>query len=75
MELLREAEDRVLNRDAVVLPLYFYVVQNLYDTRDFTRLRPNLLNLMDLRPVAPLRGHRGRPREARPGAVEAGVGP
>ena len=63
MQLLHEAEERLVVRDAVVLPLYFYSVQNLYDERDFAGLRPNLLNGIDLRSVRPLRGHRGRPRE------------
>ena len=62
MALLHRAEDWILNREMIVLPLYYYVVQNLYDERDFAGLKPNLLNLIDLKAVVPLRGHRGRPR-------------
>jgi len=63
MELLHEAEDWVLNREQIVMPIYTYVVQNLYDDRDFEGLTPNLLNLINLKSVRPLRGHRGHPRE------------
>ena len=63
MALLHEAEDWVLNREMIILPVYYYVVQNLYDDRDFAGLTPNLLNTVDLKAVRPLRGHRGRPRE------------
>jgi len=62
MELLHGAEDRVLNQDALILPLYYYVVMNLNDDNDFTGLAPNLLNMINLRDVKPLQGHRGRPR-------------
>ena len=65
MDLLHQAEDMVTNREMVVLPLYYYVVQNLYDDRDFAGLKPNLLNLLNLRSVVPLRGHRGHPRDTR----------
>jgi oligopeptide transport system substrate-binding protein len=65
MELLHEAEDWILNREQIILPIYTYVVQNLYDERDFEGLTPNLLNLISLKAVKPLRGHRGRPRETR----------
>jgi oligopeptide transport system substrate-binding protein len=65
MALLHEAEDWVINREVLVIPVYYYVVQNLYDERDFEGLTPNLLNLINLRSVKPLRGHRGRPRETR----------
>ena len=78
MRLLHEAEDRILDGEAIILPLYFYVVQNLYDERDFAGLEPNLLNLIDLRAVQPLRGHRGRPREtsvpAASGVAKAATG-
>jgi oligopeptide transport system substrate-binding protein len=63
MGLLHEAEDWVLNRETIILPLYYYVVQNLYDEADFAGVGPNLLNLVSLKAVKPLRGHRGRPRE------------
>jgi oligopeptide transport system substrate-binding protein len=63
MELLHEAEDWILNREQIILPIYTYVVQNLYDERDFEGLTPNLLNLIILKAVKPLRGHRGRPRD------------
>jgi hypothetical protein len=73
MELLRRAEDMVTNGRMVVLPLYYYVVQNLYDDRDFAGLKPNLLNLLNLRSVVPLRGHRGHPRDTRLRATDAPV--
>ncbi len=78
MRLLHEAEEKVVVEDAVILPLYFYVVQNLYDERDFSGLKPNLLNMIDLRAVRPLRGHRGHPRDLempRAAAVNAVPGP
>jgi oligopeptide transport system substrate-binding protein len=62
MQLLHEAEDWILNREMIVLPLYFYVVQNLFDEAEFTGVTPNLLNLLPLKAVKPIRGHRGRPR-------------
>jgi oligopeptide transport system substrate-binding protein len=62
MRVLHEAEDRLLTQQMVILPLYYYVVQNLYDDRDFAGLKPNLLNHIDLKSVKPLRGHRGRSR-------------
>lgn len=73
MELLHQAEDWVLNKEMIILPVYTYVVQNLYDERDFTGLTPNLLNLINLKSVVPLRGHRGRPRDTdlRPEAAAA----
>ena len=63
MQLLHEAEDWILNKETIILPLYYYVVQNLYDEADFSGVGPNLLNLVSLKAVKPLRGHRGRPRE------------
>ncbi len=62
MAVLHEAENLLLNEDMVILPLYYYVVQNLYDDRDFSGLKPNLLNHIDLKSIKALRGHRGRPR-------------
>ncbi len=73
MDLLHQAEEWVTNREMIVLPVYYYVVQNLYDDRDFTGLKPNLLNLLNLREVVPLRGHRGRPRDPHPAGSEAPV--
>ncbi len=78
MRLLHEAEAKVVVEDAAILPLYFYVVQNLYDVRDFDGLKPNLLNMIDLRAVRPLRGHRGHPRDLempRPTAANATLDP
>jgi oligopeptide transport system substrate-binding protein len=62
-ELLRRAEAWVTEREMIVLPTYYYVVQNLYDERDFDGLTPNLLNTIDLKAIRPLRGHRGHPRQ------------
>jgi oligopeptide transport system substrate-binding protein len=67
MQLLHQAEDWILNREMIILPIYYYVVQNLYDGRDFSGLTPNLLNLISLKEVKPLRGHRGRPRATKLG--------
>ena len=47
----------------IIMPVYYYVVMNLYDPRDFEGLAPNLINTIDLKAVKPLRGHRGHPRE------------
>jgi oligopeptide transport system substrate-binding protein len=63
MALLREAEEHAIAEQMVVLPVYYYVVMNLYDTRDFGGLQPNLVNTIDLKSVVPLRGHRGHPRD------------
>jgi oligopeptide transport system substrate-binding protein len=62
-ELLRRAEEWVTNEEMIILPVYYYVVSNLYDERDFTGLTPNLLNTIDLKAVRPLRGHRGHSRD------------
>jgi len=62
-ELLRRAEEWVTADEMIILPVYYYVVQNLYDDRDFDGLTPNLLNTIELKSVRPLRGHRGHPRE------------
>ena len=63
MALLREAESWILEKEMIILPVYYYVVMNLYDERDFEGLSPNLVNTIDLKSIKPLRGHRGRPRE------------
>jgi len=63
MALLHQAETVVTDQDMIILPVYYYVVQNLYDERDFAGLTPNLLNTIELKSIAPLRGHRGVPRE------------
>ncbi|NNF08576.1 MAG: peptide ABC transporter substrate-binding protein [Candidatus Eisenbacteria bacterium] len=63
MRLLRQAEEWILTDQMIILPVYYYVVQNLYDERDFDGLNPNLLNTIDLKFIKPKRGHRGYPRE------------
>ena len=63
MHLLNEAESWILNKDMIILPIYYYVVMNLYDTQDFEGLTPNLQNQIVLKAVKPLRGHRGKPRD------------
>jgi oligopeptide transport system substrate-binding protein len=63
MRLLRRAEEWILNDEMIVMPIYYYVVMNLYDERDFAGLTPNILNIMNLKAITPLRGHRGKPRE------------
>jgi oligopeptide transport system substrate-binding protein len=73
MRLLRDAEQWILDREMIILPIYYYVVQNLYDERDFAGLTPNLMNILELKAVKPLRGHRGRPRPVEPTELAAGA--
>jgi oligopeptide transport system substrate-binding protein len=63
MRLLNQAESWVLNKEMIILPIYYYVVMNLYDSQDFEGLTPNLQNQIVLKAVKPLRGHRGKPRD------------
>ena len=63
MAVLREAEQYAVGDQMIILPVYYYVVMNLYDTRDFGSLQPNLVNTIDLKSIEPLRGHRGHPRD------------
>ena len=75
MELLNQAEDWILNKEMIILPIYYYVVQNLYDERDFSGLTPNLLNLINLKGIKPIRGHRGTPRKKKLDALPMTVSP
>jgi oligopeptide transport system substrate-binding protein len=75
MQMLHDAEDWILGKEMIILPIYYYVVENMYDERDFTGLTPNLLNLLDLKAVKPVRGHRGRPRDSEPPPSVAAAGP
>ena len=63
MGLLNQAENWILNREMIILPIYYYVVMNLYDPEDFSGLTPNLQNQIMLKGIKPLKGHRGRPRD------------
>ena len=63
LRMLRQAEEQILNEEMIILPVYYYVTQNIWDPRDFEGLTGNLLNLVNLRSVKPLRGHRGVPRD------------
>jgi oligopeptide transport system substrate-binding protein len=76
MQLLHEAETWILDKEMIILPIYYYVVMNLYDARDFEGLTPNLQNQIMLKAVKPLRGHRGKPRQTNVPAhtVTAGSG-
>ena len=72
MRLLNQAENWILNQDMIILPIYYYVVMNLYDPEDFDGLTPNLKNQIVLKAVKPLRGHRGQPRDLH-APVTAGI--
>jgi oligopeptide transport system substrate-binding protein len=63
MQMLHRAEEWILNDEMIIMPIYYYVVMNLFDERDFAGLTPNILNIMNLKAITPLRGHRGKPRE------------
>ncbi|HYV50319.1 MAG TPA: peptide ABC transporter substrate-binding protein [Dongiaceae bacterium] len=63
MRLLNQAENSILNQNMIILPIYYYVVMNLYDPEDFAGLTPNLQNQIMLKAVKPLKGHRGKPRD------------
>jgi oligopeptide transport system substrate-binding protein len=69
MRLLHDAEDWILDKEMIILPIYYYVVMNMYDDADFSGLTPNLQNQITLKAVKPLRGHRGHARETRVPAV------
>jgi oligopeptide transport system substrate-binding protein len=51
MRLLAECERVVTEQECILLPVYYYVVTNLYDPERFEGLEPNLMNTVDLRHV------------------------
>ena len=52
--ILREIEERVVADEAVILPVYYFSITNLYDETRWAGLRPDALNLLDLRRVRPI---------------------
>ncbi len=53
MGLLRECEEILLQEECVVLPLYYYVVTNLYDATRWEGLELDLLNFPQLKYLRP----------------------
>lgn len=51
MELLRRCEEIVTREECIILPIYVYVVTNLYDPARWAGLEPTLLNTIHLREV------------------------
>jgi oligopeptide transport system substrate-binding protein len=51
MRLLADCERIVTEQECILLPVYYYVVTNLYDPERFEGLQPNLMNSVDLRHV------------------------
>ncbi len=51
MEMLRECEAIVTREECIILPIYYYVVTNLYDGNKWKGLEPNLLNMVQLQNV------------------------
>lgn len=53
MAILRRCEEIVTREACLILPVYFYVVTNMYDATRWDGLTPNLLNTIDLKHVKP----------------------
>ena len=53
MAILRRCEEIVTQEECLILPIYFYVVTNMYDATRWEGLIPNLLNTIDLKHVKP----------------------
>lgn len=51
MEMLHRCESIVTRQACIVLPIYYYVVTNLYDGTRWEGLEPNLLNMVQLQHV------------------------
>jgi oligopeptide transport system substrate-binding protein len=51
--LLREVERRVVADEAVILPVYYFAITNLFDDERWEGLEPDPLNQLDLRRVRP----------------------
>ena len=58
MKLLGQCEAVITEQECIILPVYYYVVTNMYDGEKFGGLEPNLLNFPDLRGVY-LKSRRG----------------
>jgi oligopeptide transport system substrate-binding protein len=56
--ILREIEREVVVEQAVILPVYYYAVTNLFDGDRWDGLEPDPLNQLDLRRVRPKEGAR-----------------
>jgi len=51
MAILRRCEQIAVAEDCVILPIYYYVVTNMYDDALWEGLDPNLINMIDLKAV------------------------
>lgn len=51
MALLRRCEEIVTREACIILPVYYYVVTNMFDATRWGGLRPNLINIVDLKSV------------------------
>ncbi len=51
MQLLRQCEEIITQEECIILPIYYYVVTNMYDASRWEGLTPNLVNGIDLRSV------------------------
>lgn len=51
MELLRRCESIITQEECIILPIYFYVVTNMYDGGRWGGLEPNLINSIDLKSI------------------------
>jgi oligopeptide transport system substrate-binding protein len=53
-EILRKVESRVVADEAIILPLYYFAITNLFDDTRWAGLEPDALNQLDLRRVRPM---------------------
>lgn len=51
MRILKECERIAIQEDCVILPIYFYVVTNMYDASRWSGLEANLINSIDLKTI------------------------
>jgi oligopeptide transport system substrate-binding protein len=52
MKILHECERIVTSQECIIVPIYYYVVTNLYDGTKWNGLQPNLLNMVQLKYVS-----------------------
>ncbi|HKI83657.1 MAG TPA: peptide ABC transporter substrate-binding protein [Candidatus Krumholzibacteria bacterium] len=52
MKILHECERIVTSQECIIVPIYYYVVTNLYDADKWSGLEPNLLNAVQLKYVS-----------------------
>ncbi len=52
MAILQECERIVTQEECIIVPLYYYVVTDLYDSSIWSGLKPNLLNTVQLKHLA-----------------------